>query len=210
MKVDVYSKSGQVSGQMELPDAIFNMEPHEHAMYLDVRAYLAHQRQGTHKSKERAEVSGGGKKPWKQKGRGTARAGSTRSPLWVGGGTVFGPRPHEYNLTVPKKVKRLARKSALTLRLRESNFVVVEDFDVAEIKTKQVAELLKALKLDGQKILHLMPAANEKLYLSCRNIDRLTTAAADKVSTYDILSNKKILVHKSAIDVIVKTFGSEA
>jgi large subunit ribosomal protein L4 len=207
MKVDVYTKTGQVSGQVELPDAIFNIEPHEHSMYLSVRSYLAHQRQGTHKSKERAEVSGGGKKPWKQKGRGTARSGSSRSPLWVGGGTVFGPKPHKYRLDLPKKVKRLARKSALTLRVRENSFVVVEDLDFTEIKTQQMAEVLKALKLSGEKVLHLLPKDDEKMYLSCRNIEKLTTDVANRISAYDILSNKKILVHKSAIDVIVKTFN---
>jgi large subunit ribosomal protein L4 len=207
MKIDIYSKDGKVSGQVELPDSIFNAEPHEHAMYLAVRAYLAHQRQGTHKTKERSEVSGGGKKPWKQKGRGTARSGSTRSPLWVGGGTVFGPKPHKYTVDLPKKVKRLARKSALTLRVRENNFMVIEDFNFGEIKTKQMADILTALNLTGKKILHLLPTANSNVYLSSRNIERLTTQIADKVSTYDILSNKTILVHKSAIDVIAKTFA---
>jgi large subunit ribosomal protein L4 len=210
MKLDVYSKTGQVAGQVELPDAIFNVEPHEHAMYLSVRSYLAHQRQGTHKTKGRSEVSGGGKKPWKQKGRGTARSGSTRSPLWVGGGNVFGPKPHKYTLALPKKVKRLARKSALTLRVRENNFIVVEDLAFTEIKTKQMSEVLKALNIEGEKVLHLLPADNENTYLSCRNIDRLTTEVANRVSTYHILSNKKILVQKSAVDILVKTFSNEA
>jgi large subunit ribosomal protein L4 len=207
MKIDIHNIDGSVSGQMELPETIFNIEPHEHVMYLAVRAYLAHQRQGTHKTKERAEVSGGGRKPWKQKGRGTARAGSTRSPLWVGGGTVFGPRPHKYHHDLPKKAKRLARKSAFTLRVKENNFVVIEDLNFEAIKTSQMVSVLKALKLDGQKILQLMPTTNTNVYMSSRNIDRLTTQIADKISTYDILSNKKILVHKSAIDVIVKTFA---
>jgi large subunit ribosomal protein L4 len=207
MKADVFSKDGKVAGQVELPDSIFNVEPHEHAMYLAVRQYLAHQRQGTHKTKEKAEVSGGGKKPWRQKGRGTARSGSTRSPLWVGGGTVFGPRPHKYSVKLPKKVVRLARKSALTLRVRENNFIVIEDLSFGSIKTKQMAEVLVALNLTGQKVLHLLSATNDNVYLSSRNIERLTTQVADKISTYDILSNKKILVHKSAVDVLIKTFA---
>jgi large subunit ribosomal protein L4 len=210
MKVDIYSKTGQVAGQVDLPDAIFNAEPHEHAMYLSVRAYLSNQRQGTHKTKGRSEVSGGGKKPWKQKGRGTARSGSTRSPLWVGGGNVFGPKPHLYKLDVPKKVKRLARRSALSTRVRESNFVVIEDFSFSGIKTKQMTEVLKALKLTGEKILHLLPSDDKNVLMSCRNIEKLTTEVADRISTYHILSNKKILVQKSAIDVLVKTFSSEA
>jgi large subunit ribosomal protein L4 len=176
-------------------------------MYLAVRSYLARKRQGTHKVKGRAEVSGGGKKPWKQKGRGTARSGSSRSPLWVGGGNVFGPTPHRYSVDLPKKVKRLARKSAFTLRVRENNFVVVEDLSFGEIKTKQMADVMKALSLTDQKTLQLLPATNDNVYLSSRNIERLTTQVADKVSTYDILNNKKILVHKSAIDVIAKTFA---
>jgi large subunit ribosomal protein L4 len=207
MKVDIYTKDGNKSGSIELPDSIFNIEPHEHAMYLAVRSYLAHQRQGTHKSKERAEVSGGGKKPWKQKGRGTARSGSTRSPLWVGGGTVFGPKPHKYSIDLPKKVKRLARKSALTLRVREHNFIVVEDFGFEQIKTQQMASILANLKISGEKILYLLPSTNEVMYLSSRNINNLTTQVADKISTYDILNNKKILIQKSAVDVLVKTFA---
>jgi large subunit ribosomal protein L4 len=207
MKADVFSIEGKVSGQIELPDSIFNIDPHEHAMYLAVRQYLAHQRQGTHKAKERAEVSGGGKKPWRQKGRGTARAGSSRSPLWVGGGTVFGPRPHKYVIKLPKKVARLARKSALTLRVRENNFVVVEDLNFQSIKTKQMVNVLSALNLQGASILQLLPAPNENVYFSSRNIDRLTTQIADKISTYDILSNKKILVHKSAVEVLIRTFA---
>jgi large subunit ribosomal protein L4 len=210
MKIDVYSKTGQVSGKVELPDSIFNVEPHEHAMYLAVRTYLSNQRQGTHKTKGRSEVSGGGKKPWKQKGRGTARSGSSRSPVWVGGGTIFGPKPHTYKLDLPKKVKRLARKSALSTRVRENNLIVVEDLAFSEIKTKQMAEVLKALKLTDEKVLHLMPADSANTLMSCRNIEKLTTEVADRVSTYHILSNKKILVQKSAVDVLVKTFSSEA
>jgi large subunit ribosomal protein L4 len=209
MKIDVYSKSGQVVDQVELPDEIFNIEPHEQAMYLSVKAYLANQRQGTHKTKGRSEVSGGGKKPWKQKGRGTARAGSSRSPLWVGGGNVFGPKPHRYTLALPKKVKRLARKSALTLRVRENNFIVVEDLSFTDIKTKQMVEVMKALNIAGEKTLHLLPSDNRAVYLSCRNIDKLTTEVASRISTYHILSNKKILVQRSAVDVIVNTFAQE-
>ncbi|MCS6808466.1 MAG: 50S ribosomal protein L4 [Candidatus Kapabacteria bacterium] len=207
MNVDVFSKDGQVVGQIELPDAIFNIEPHEHAMYLAVRQYLAHQRQGTHKAKERSEVSGGGKKPWRQKGRGTARAGSSRSPLWVGGGTVFGPRPHKYTLKLPKKVARLARKSALTLRLRENNIIVVEDLEFATIKTKHMVNVLKALGLSGEKVLQLLPKPNQNVYLSSRNIEHLTTQLADKISTYDILCNKKLLLHKGAVEAIIQTFA---
>lgn len=206
MLVDVYSQDGKKSGQVELPDSVFNVEPHEHAMYLAVKSYLAHQRQGTHKTKERWEVSGGGKKPWKQKGRGTARSGSSRSPVWVGGGTVFGPRPHKYRVELTKKMRRLARKSAFSLRARENAIVVVEDMNLSSVKTKQVATVLSNLGLSGEKVLQLIPTSNDNVLLSSRNIDKLTTMIADKVSAYHVLSSKKILLHRSAVDTIVNSF----
>jgi large subunit ribosomal protein L4 len=206
MLVDVFSQDGKKSGQVELPDNIFNVEPHEHAMYLAVKSYLAHQRQGTHKTKERWEVSGGGKKPWKQKGRGTARSGSSRSPVWVGGGTVFGPRPHKYRVELTKKMRRLARKSAFSLRARENSIIVIEDISFTDVKTKQVALVLKNLGLVGEKVLQLVPSANTNVLLSSRNIEKLTTMIADKVSAYHVLSSKKILLHRSAVDAIVHSF----
>jgi large subunit ribosomal protein L4 len=206
MLVDVYSQDGKKSGQVDLPDSVFNVEPHEHAMYLAVKSYLAHQRQGTHKTKERWEVSGGGKKPWKQKGRGTARSGSSRSPVWVGGGTVFGPRPHKYRVELTKKMRRLARKSAFSLRARENAIVIVEDMNLSSIKTKQVATVLKNLGLSGEKVLQLIPTSNDTVLLSSRNIEKLTTMIADKVSAYHVLSSKKILLHRSAVDTIVNSF----
>lgn len=207
MVVDVYNKQGQKSGQIELPDDIFGIEPNEHAMYQAVRVYLAHQRQGTHKTKTRTEVSGGGKKPWKQKGRGTARSGSSRSPVWVGGGTSHGPKPHLYNIDLPRKVKKLARKSALSLRLQEENLVVVDDFQLDGIKTKNVAEILKALNIASRKTLILLPNAEKNIIFSARNIEGVTTALADKISAYDILKNNKIVLYKSAIENLTKTFS---
>ncbi len=206
MLVNVLNRDGQNAGQVELPDEVFGIEPHEHAMHLAVRVYLSNQRQGTHKTKTRTEVSGGGKKPWKQKGRGTARSGSSRSPVWVGGGTVHGPKPHLYKLDLPKKVRRLARKSAFSLRLQENNLTVVEDLMFAEIKTKQMATVVKALNLDQQKTLFLVADNEKNVVCSARNLPLLTTSVADKVSTYDILRHKKLLVSKSAIERIVKTF----
>jgi len=206
MLVNVLNQNGQEAGQVELPDEVFGIEPHEHAMHLAVRVYLSNQRQGTHKTKTRTEVSGGGKKPWKQKGRGTARSGSNRSPVWVGGGTVHGPKPHLYKLDLPKKVRRLARKSALSLRLRENNLLVVEDLAFGEIKTKQMALVVKALNLDNQKTLFLVADSEKNVVCSARNLPKLTTSVADKISTYDILRHKKLLVSKSAIERIVKTF----
>ncbi len=208
MLVDVYTKDGQQSGQVELRDDIFGIEPRDNAMHQAVVAYLAHQRQGNAKTKIRSEVSGGGKKPWKQKGRGTARSGSSRSPVWVGGGTVHGPKPHDYVYILPKKLGRLARKSAFSLRLKENNLVIVEDFSFDKIKTNQMAEVLKKLKLDDKKTLFLLAGTDNNVYMSSRNISKLTVQPADKITTYDILSHKKIVLLKSAVNVVEKTFGN--
>lgn len=206
MLVNVLNQNGQNAGQIELPDDVFGIQPHEHAMHLAVRVYLSNQRQGTHKTKTRTEVSGGGKKPWKQKGRGTARAGSSRSPVWVGGGTVHGPKPHLYKLDLPKKVRRLARKSAFSLRLQENNLIVVEDLAFNEIKTKQMAAVVKSLNLENVKTLFLIAESEKNVVMSSRNLPKFTTSVADKVSTYDILKHKKLLVSKSAVEKIVNTF----
>lgn len=208
MLVDVYNKDGQISGQVELKDEIFGIEPNEHSMHLAVVAYLANQRQGTHKTKTRKDVSGGGKKPWRQKGRGTARAGSIRSPLWVGGGTVHGPVPHDYDMKINKKIKKLARKSALSARLQENNILVVEDFDFDTVEsrlTNNMVQILKNLNLYGEKTLIMLPDFNYKLYLASRNIEKVSIYPADKVSTYDILNHKKLLIFKGAVSVIEKT-----
>ncbi len=208
MQIDVYSKDGIVVGQVELPAHIFEVEPNEHAMHLSVVGYLANRRQGTAKTKTRKEVSGGGKKPWRQKGRGTARAGSTRSPLWIGGGTIHGPKPRDYNFKLPRQLKRLARKSALSTRVLENNLMVVEDFSFDEIKTKSMVGILKNLNLEHEKVLVLLPQPDDAVYLSSRNIPGVTIYPADKASTYDILNHKKILLFKSSIEIIEKTFGN--
>lgn len=208
MLTDLFNKEGNQVGTLELRDDVFAIEPNEHAMHQSIVAYLANGRQGTHKTKVRHEVSGGGKKPWRQKGRGTARAGSTRSPLWVGGGTIHGPKPHKYTLKITKQLKRLARKSALSLRFSEQNIVFVEDFNVDEIKTKVIAEFLKNVKVYGEKTLLLMPDQNMNLYLSARNINNLSIMPADKISTYDILAHKKLVIFKSALDTIYNTFNN--
>lgn len=208
MQVDLYTKDGQVSGKVELPEDVFAIEPNEHAMHMSVVTYLQHQRQGTRKTKTRAEVSGGGKKPWKQKGRGTARAGSSRSPVWVGGGTVHGPKVGIRAIKINKKLNRLARKSAYSVRLKENNILVVEDFTMDAIKTKDFYNVLKNLKLNSEKTLVLTPEYNEKMYISSRNIANLSLHPADKISAYDILSHKKILIFKSSIEKIVNTFNN--
>lgn len=206
MLINVYGKNGSVTGQVELPDEVFNVEPSEHAMYLAVKAYLANQRQGTHKTKVRSEVSGGGRKPWKQKGRGTARSGSNRSPVWVGGGTIHGPRPHLYKQYLPTQMRKLARKSALSLRVQEQNFLIIEDMSFNEIKTKNVITVLKALNLEGQKALILLKGSDKNAILSARNIPGVSTSPANVASTYDILNHKKIILCKEALQDLVQTF----
>jgi large subunit ribosomal protein L4 len=206
MLINVYGKNGSVTGQVELPDEVFNVEPSEHAMYLAVKAYLANQRQGTHKTKVRSEVSGGGRKPWKQKGRGTARSGSNRSPVWVGGGTIHGPRPHLYKQYLPTQMRRLARKSALSLRVQEQNLLIVDDMSFSDIKTKNLITVLKALNIEGQKALIMLKGSDRNTILSARNIPGVSTTPANIASTYDILNHKKIILCKEALQDLVQTF----
>jgi large subunit ribosomal protein L4 len=207
MKLDIYKTDGSVSGEkIDLSEDIFAVEPNDHAIYLTIKSYLANQRQGTHKAKERGEVRGGGKKPWKQKGRGGARAGTIRSPLWVGGGTIFGPRPRNYRQDLPKKVKRLARKSALSYKVKDDQLMVVEDFKFDQPKTKELVNLLKALKVDSKKVLLLTGEADKAVYKSGRNIPKVKILEAGKASAYDILNNQVLLLQKTAVDVLSKSF----
>lgn len=203
MTIDVLKIDGSKSGEkIELLDSIFAVEPNDHAIYLDVKAYLANQRQGTHKAKERGEVRGGGKKPWKQKGRGGARAGTIRSPLWVGGGTIFGPRPRDYRQDLPKKVKQLARKSALSYKVKDEQLVVVEDFSFDIPKTKDFVNVLESLKLAGKKVLLLTGDYKPEVYKSGRNIPKVQVLEAAKATTYDLLNNQVLIMQKSAVNVI--------
>lgn len=203
MKVDVYKIDGTLSGdKVELSDNIFAIEPNDHVVYLSVKAYLANQRQGTHKTKERNEVSGGGKKPWKQKGKGGARAGSSRSPLWVGGGTVFGPKPRDYRQKLNRKVNVLARKSALSMKAKASQIIIVEDFDFESPKTKNFADILKAFNIYGKKTLLLTKDNLVNVFKSGRNIEKVCVSEAVNASTYDILNNQQLLIQKSAIEKI--------
>ncbi len=208
MLADVYTKDGKQTGQIELKDDIFAAKPNEHAMYQAVVTYLANKRQGNAKTKLRSEVSGGGKKPWRQKGRGTARAGSSRSPLWVGGGTIHDPKPHKFSLKLSKKVKKLAKISALSVRFEEKNLVIVEDFTFDEIKTKQMEEVIRNLKIEKEKLLILLPEKNDNIYLSSRNIPNVSVFPVDKISTYEILNHKKLVVFKKAVDIIHNTLSN--
>lgn len=211
MTLDVLKIDGSKSGDtIDLSDSIFAIEPNDHAIYLSVKAFLANQRQGTHKSKERGEVRGGGKKPWKQKGRGGARAGTSRSPLWVGGGTIFGPRPRDYRQDLPKKVKRLARKSAYSYKVKDAQLLVVEDFNIEKPKTKEFSKILDALKVNGKKVLLLTEANNINVYKSGRNIPKVKVLEASKASTYDLLNNQILILQKSAVKEIEKTFADTA
>ncbi|MBN8547448.1 MAG: 50S ribosomal protein L4 [Ignavibacteria bacterium] len=209
MLVDVYKTDGTVSGQVELNDGVFSVEPNHHVLYLASKVYLANQRQGTHKSKERGEIRGGGKKPWRQKGRGGARAGTTRSPLWVGGGRIFGPKPRDYRLKVPRKVAMLAKRSALSLKNSEERLVVVENFTYEAPRTKDFVSLLQALKLDGKKVLVLTSEHNENVYKSGRNIERVKVLSVNSVSTYDILNSQVLLLQSGAVEYFNNTYSKE-
>lgn len=208
MKLDVYKIDGSKSGDsITLDDKVFGIEPNDHVIYLSVKAHLANKRQGTHKSKERNEVRGGGKKPWKQKGRGTARAGTTRSPLWVGGGTIFGPKPRDYSQNVNKKVKKLARKSALSHKAKAEQIMVVEDFNFDTPKTKEFVNMMSSLKLSGKKTLLLTSDNLSNVYKSGRNIPKVNVLEATNASTYDLVNNQILVLQKSAVEKIVNSLN---
>jgi large subunit ribosomal protein L4 len=210
MKIDILKIDGSTSGKKcELRDDIFGIEPNDHVLYLGVKSYLANQRQGTSKTKERGEVSGGGKKPWKQKGRGGARAGTSRSPLWVGGGTIFGPKPRDYRQDLPKKVVKLARKSAFSHKVKANQLMVVEDFNFETAKTKEFVKILSNLKITGKKTLLLTNGNLTTVYKSGRNIPKAKILEADKASTYDIVNNQILLLQQGGIELINKSFGTK-
>ena len=200
MELDVYKIDGTPSGEkIKLPKEIFGIEPNQHAIYLSAVSEMAHKRQGTSKAKTRSEVSGGGKKPWRQKGRGTARAGSTRSPLWKGGGRIFGPAPRVYHREVNKKVNRLARISALAQRAREDKIRLIEDFKFEAPKTQQIRKILLGLSMADSKTLLLVPENDRNLYLSGRNMPSVSVKEARCFSTVDILNAETLLIQKSAL-----------
>lgn len=206
MELKVFKIDGTESGDtVKLPDEVFAIEPNNHLIYQAVRSYLANRRQGTHKTKERNEVKGGGKKPYRQKGTGGARRGTNRSPLMVGGGTIFGPKPHKYSVDLPVKAARLARKSALSLKAKENEIKVVEDFSFEKPKTKDLLSILQSLNLEDVKTLLLLTERNDSLYKSGRNLPNLNVKISDKAATYDLVNNKMILIQKSAIDNLCKS-----
>ena len=206
MEVSVYNIKGEDTGRkVVLNDAIFGIEPNDHAIYLDVKQYMANQRQGTHKSKERSEISGSTRKLGRQKGGGGARRGDINSPVLVGGARVFGPQPRDYGFKLNKKVKSLARKSALSYKVQENALLVVEDFNFEAPKTKQYVELLQNLKVADKKLLMVLAEANKNVYLSARNIQRQDMAVASAVNTYQVLNADAMVVTESALAVIEGT-----
>ncbi len=205
MKLAVVNIKGEETGrEVTLDKKIFGIEPNEHAVYLDVKQYLAAQRQGTHKVKERNEVAGSTKKIKRQKGTGTARAGSIKSPLFRGGGTIFGPKPRDYDFKLNKKVKRLAAKSVLSTRAKDKKITILEDFNIEAPKTKDFAAILSKVHPNGKKTLLILGSYNKNIYLSSRNFPNASVAVAEELNTYDLMNAEQIILAESSVDVIQK------
>ena len=208
MEVSVYNIKGEDTGRkVVLNDAIFGIEPNDHAIYLDVKQYMANQRQGTHKSKERSEISGSTRKLGRQKGGGGARRGDINSPLLVGGARVFGPTPRDYSFKLNKKVKQLARKSALSQKAIDGAIVVVEDFNFEAPSTKAFVNVLNNLKVSGKKQLFVLPSSNKAVYLSARNLKGTQMAIASDINTYGIMNAEVLVVTESSLEVINNTLN---
>ncbi|WP_413511415.1 50S ribosomal protein L4 [Myroides odoratus] len=208
MEVKVLDITGKDTGRkVELLDSVFGIEPNNHAVYLDVKQYLANQRQGTHKSKERAEISGSTRKIKKQKGTGTARAGSIKSPVFRGGGRVFGPRPRSYSFKLNKNLKRLARKSAFSIKVREENLIVLENFNFEAPNTKNFISVLKALGLENKKSLFVLGESNKNVYLSSRNLEKAAVVTNSELSTYAILNAGSLVLTEGSVAGIVENLS---
>ena len=203
MYINVLDIKGQETGRkVTLSESIFGIEPNDHVIYLDVKQYMADQRQGTHKSKERSEVSGSTRKLGRQKGGGGARRGDINSPVLVGGGRVFGPKPRDYRFKLNKKVKNLARRSALSYKAQEQAILVVEDFNFEAPKTKDFVNIAKNLKVDGKKLLLLLPEANKNVFLSARNLQKAHVMVAKDVNTYKILDADVLIVTENSLKAV--------
>lgn len=206
MELAVINKTGMETGRkVELMDSIFSIEPNDHAIYLDVKQHLANKRQGTHKAKERNEIAGSTRKIKRQKGTGGARAGSIKNPLFSGGGRIFGPQPRDYHFKLNKKVKQLARKSALTYKARNNEILVVEDFALETPKTKDYATVLSNLKVEGKKSLMVLNEPNRNLYLSSRNFPGTRVVTISELTTYDILNSTSLVFFESSLDNFQKS-----
>lgn len=207
MEIKVLNKEGKATAKkVSLTKEIFAIEPNDHAIYLDVKQYLANQRQGTHQSRERGDIAGSTRKIKKQKGTGTARAGSIKNPLFRGGGRVFGPRPKSYSFKLNKKLKVLARKSALTYKAKEDSILVLDNLSFKTPKTKDFISVLKNLKIDGDKSLFVTSEKDQNTFLSSRNLKNAKVITADKLNTYDILYSHKLIISENAFDQIEKLF----
>lgn len=205
MELAIYNVKGEDTGRKaQLNDEVFAIEANEHAVYLDVKQYLANQRQGTHKSKERSEVSGSTRKLHKQKGGGGSRIGDINSPVLVGGGRVFGPRPRDYRFKLNRKVKQLARKSALTVKAQANQIIIVEDFTLEAPKTKDFVKITKNLKVDDKKVLMVLAAQNKNVFLSSRNVPNARLMSASDINTYALLNNNAIVLTESSLELINK------
>jgi large subunit ribosomal protein L4 len=206
MEIAVFNIAGKETGRKaELKDTVFAIEPNDHAIYLDVKQYLANQRQGTHKAKERNEVSGSTRKIKRQKGTGTARAGSIKNPLFVGGGRIFGPQPRDYRFKLNKKVKLLARKSALTYKAKDNGILVVEDFSLEAPKTREYASIISNLKIGDKKSLLVLSEPNKNIYLSSRNLPNTKVVLYSELTTYDILNSTSLVFVESSLENIQKS-----
>lgn len=210
MEVAVLKSSGEITTKkVSLSDAVFGIEPNDHAIYLDVKSYLANQRQGTHKSKQRNEISGSSKKIKKQKGTGGARAGNIKNPQFKGGGRVFGPQPRDYSFKLNKKVKDLARKSALTYKAKDNSIAVLEDFNFEAPKTKHYIAFLKALSLGDKKTLLVLSEANKNVVMSGRNIQNAKITTADQINTYDLMNADNVIFVESSISKVENLLNKE-
>ena len=208
MKVAVLDITGKDTGRkVELSSEVFGIEPNNHAIYLDVKQHLANKRQGTHKAKERAEISGSTRKIKKQKGTGTARAGSIKSGVFRGGGRMFGPRPRDYSFKLNKNLKRLARRSALTMKANDNAIVVLEDFTIDTPKTKEFTSVLKSLGLENKKSLFVLAESNNNVYLSSRNLKRTKTVISSDISTYGILNANKVVFTEGSLEGVESNFS---
>jgi len=203
--ISVLNMNGDQVGEINLSDEIFGIEVNEHAVHMAVLQYLANQRQGTKSAKTRAEVSGGGKKPWRQKGTGRARQGSTRSPQWTGGGVVFAPKPRDFSIRLNKKLKRLALKSALTSKVNDKKFIVLDELTLPDIKTKEMKKICDNLKLE--KALIVIKGSDQNIRLSARNIPDIKTAAVNTINVYDILKYDTFVVTKDAVNQIQEVYA---
>jgi len=204
----ILTKSGQKSGEVNLPDGLFAVEPNKHVMHEAVRTYLANQRSGTAASKGRSDVRGGGRKPWRQKGTGRARIGSTRVSHWTGGGLAFGPQPRDFSMKLPKKIRRLALTSALSTKAAADEIKILENLEVSKVSTKEMAGLLNAIGVGEEKVLLVIREGNKELFLSARNIPHLRVSLARELTTYHLLWADTVVMTQNALETVEEVFGA--